>query len=185
MAGGVLAPNKQLCCENQLITYRGFTRDLTSKTPDRRVLAILDDFDQIGDAAMEDAPRPGGIAELLSIWSESNKPTDQLLWMFAGHGILPGFRATAPAARALWCRLRTLSIDFLDQQVIRETVTGPLRGSNALVPDETASPTMIRMQESRVSSHATASKQRMITLRPTWPPHLDETHSLIGRGYLA
>src|ERR1035441_3446562 len=139
---GVQPPSEERCCENMPMAYSQFAKDLADKIPGRRVLALLDNFQSLIEAASDARDHnpsfTSGIAGLLNIIYANGNPRARILWVFAGHRTLTEYRSLLPGAD-LWGTLRELSIDFLDRQSVKEIITEPLRQSSLVVPEETVS----------------------------------------------
>jgi hypothetical protein len=141
-AAGVTAPDEDQCDDDMEIAYLLFSRQLTEKLPDRRVLVFLDEFQGLVEtsrnAIKSQTPLGAGIQTLLSILRNSTGPNARLLWLFAGYrpkrdflNMLPGYQ--------LWAQLQSLPIDFLSSDAIREILTVPLTDTNVVIPPETSS----------------------------------------------
>ena len=85
---GVQPPPEERCCENMPLAYSQFVKDLAEKIPGRRVLALLDDFQSLIEAASDARDHnpavTSGIAGLLNIIYANGNPRARILWVFAG-----------------------------------------------------------------------------------------------------
>jgi hypothetical protein len=174
-AAGVVAPKEEQCCSNAPSAYRQFVEELADKIPNRRVLALLDDFQvliETGKAAREnDPPLAQGIIGLLNLILEYANPNARLLWVFAGHRPLRQYREAFPGV-LLWGQMRTLPIDFLDKRAVGEILTAPLADTNVVVPLETIDrvyyhtsghPEVVQQLAELMLEKATAEKRPVLT----------------------
>jgi hypothetical protein len=133
-------PSEQRCCENMVAAYTQINKQLLDKLPDRRILILLDDFNQLLGAAVEAREHTplftSSIIGLLNIiWNAAN-PKARLLWIFTGHKTLQQCKKDLSGAD-IWGTLRPLPIDFLPPDAVSEILTAPLRSTNVTILPET------------------------------------------------
>lgn len=133
---GLAVPSEGRCRENPEASYQEFVAAL----PARRVLALLDDFQQLievaGEARQRGLPLADGVQGLLNLIRGQATPQARLLWVFAGHRTKQQLRTLLPHV-LLWAILRPLPIDFLDKDAVRQVVAAPLAGTAITLPEET------------------------------------------------
>ena len=151
VACGIEAPTEQRCCENMAAAYAQFTKSLADRLPDRRILLLLDDFNQLVDGAAEmreHAPAlTNSVAGFLNIIYAAGNPRARLLWIFTGHKMLQQYRRDLPGAD-LWGILGRLAIDFLKLDAVTEILTEPLRNTCVVI-----TPEAIAMVHRQTSGH--------------------------------
>ncbi len=135
VAADLAVPSERRCCENLEASYREFVAALPE-----RVLALLDDFQQLieaaGEARRQGLPLADGVQGLLNLIRAQATPHARLLWAFAGHRTKQQLRLLLPNV-LLWATLRPLPIDFLDKDAVRQVVTAPLADTPIILPEET------------------------------------------------
>lgn len=140
LAASVEVPSEARCCANAPLSYSEFVEELSTKIPDRCVLALLDDFQELiataNTAAESNSSLSRGITGLLNVIWELAKPNSRLLWVFSGHRALRQYRSLLPGV-LLWGTMKALPIDFLTEEAVGEILTEPLSGSNFIIPPET------------------------------------------------
>ena len=137
---GLDVPTEQRCCENMSAAYSQFTRALEEALPNRRVLALLDDFNQLIDAAVEMREHvptlTNSVAGFLNIIYTTGNPRARLLWILTGHKTLQQYKRELPGAD-LWGTLGRVPIDFLKEAAVKQILTEPLKDTCVAVPPET------------------------------------------------
>ena len=139
---GIEVPTEQRCCDNMAEAYAQFTKSLANRLPDRRILALLDDFNQLVDAASEMREHlpafTNSVVGFLNIIFATGNPHARLLWIFTGHKMLQQYRRDLPGAD-LWGILGRLAIDFLKLDAVKEILTQPLKDTCVVVTPEAIS----------------------------------------------
>jgi hypothetical protein len=126
-------------CENLPGAYAHFERALATKAAGAKVVVLLDDFNQLIDAAVDAKQhRPAlhaSIIALLNTIRSHAKPSANILWVFAGHKTILQYKKDLPGPD-LWSTLKPLTIDFLKVDAVGEIIRTPV-GPALIAPDET------------------------------------------------
>lgn len=139
-AYGVNSPNEAQCRSNPTATYEDFQLELRQKIPDRRVVALLDDFQELVNAASSVREKDPALAvtfrSILNKIRQLANPDARLLWVFAGQMAREQYRRLLPNV-LFWGDMISLLIAFLDRDSIGEILKRPLASTPMIVPDET------------------------------------------------
>jgi hypothetical protein len=144
-SAGIVPPDQQRCISNPSEAYSEFEAALAAQLPDKRVLALVDDFQELIKAAAEkreknDPAFSQGVMAILNLIRARATTKARLLWLFSGQNAARRYRDKDMLPGCLlWANWRTLPIDFLDVDAVRSIVTGPLKNTGIVVPMETIS----------------------------------------------
>jgi hypothetical protein len=139
-AAAVGIPTEEQCCNNMVAVYGQLNRELADRLPNARVLAMMDNFNQLVDAAVEARGKNPELTEsiigfLNTLWASAN-PRARVLWIFTGHRTLQQYKRELSGAD-LWGTLRPLPIDFLGIGAVTSILRAPLAGTAIDVLQET------------------------------------------------
>jgi hypothetical protein len=136
----IKAPNKKACNDNPAEVYDNFQAQLLQKIPDKRVVILLDEFQELVQTAelveKTDKGKADGFRKLLNYIRSKANPNARLLWVFSGYLTKNQYRKMFPLV-SFWADMEDLKIDFLELKSIRDIVTKPLSGAEVYVPEET------------------------------------------------
>jgi hypothetical protein len=137
---GVQRPEESRIIENPSAGYREFVSHLGELVPEQRVLALLDDFQALVEAAHSaqdhNPALRDGITRIFDVIRHHGTPSARLTWLFTGHRAHRDYKRLLPGV-LLWGEMRPVSIDFLSINAVSQILTVPLKGSGMSVPGET------------------------------------------------
>ena len=140
---GIRPPDEMRCSVNPAEAYIQFEELLSTAFPDRRVLVMVDDFQELILAAAVRSQKPAltqGVMGILNLIRGNATPKARLLWLFAGQCAAGRYRDKDMLPGCLlWATWRPLRIDFLTRDAVQAIIREPLKSSAAIIPDETIS----------------------------------------------
>lgn len=131
---------EERCKSNPTAVYDSFLKELHEKMLNHRVVALLDDFQELVIAASivreKDPLLANGFRNILNRIRQQATPDSRLLWVFAGQIAREQYRKMLPNV-LFWGDMISLHIAFLDKDSIGEILRRPLMTTSIIVPDET------------------------------------------------
>jgi len=141
-AAGVVPPDQERCISNPSEAYSEFESILAAQLPEKRILALVDDFQELIKAAAAKRERNDltfsqGVMAILNLIRAKATTKARLLWLFSGQNAARRYRDPDMLPGCLlWATWKSLPIDFLDVLAARAIVTEPLKATRIVVPNE-------------------------------------------------